>query len=167
MFANFQYSYEAIFRSIQYALVDNACREFLFISEYFMVQNQPALQLFNKIMGKTLHLLQVTRLPLVPVTFCCKYFCNLQKNIEQYISTCFDSIAIFLCFHLVLRYKIMCHKRCVPALDDYWDMMERVLLPRFEYILKLNISSIRDCDVTKFNLEKGPHYVSVGDFEFE
>lgn len=141
-----KYPYEAIFRSVQYALVDNACREYLFASEYFMVQSQLALQLFNKIMGKTLTL--------------------LQKNIEQYISTCYDSIAIFLCFHLILRYKIMCHKRCVPALDDYWENLEKCLLPRFEYIVKLNVNSIRDCDVTKFNLEKGPHYIARRYAEF-
>ncbi|KAL1491499.1 hypothetical protein ABEB36_012088 [Hypothenemus hampei] len=141
-----KYSYEAIFRSIQYALVDNACREYLFVSEYFMVQNQAAMQLFSKIMGKTLAL--------------------LQKNAEVYIGACYDSIAIFLCFHLVLRYKIMCHKRCVPALDDYWDTLESILLPRFEYILRLNINSIRDCDVTKFNLEKGPHYIARRYAEF-
>lgn len=57
----FQYPFEALFRSVQYALVDNACREYLFICEYFMVKNQPALDLFNKIMGKTLNLLQVNK----------------------------------------------------------------------------------------------------------
>lgn len=141
-----KYPYEAIFRSVQYAVVDNACREYLFCCEYFIVQNQAALQIFLKIMGKTLGL--------------------LQKNIEQYIATCYDSIALFLCYHLVLRYKIMCHKRCVPALDDYWDLLEKLLLQRFEYVVRLNINSIRDCDVTKFNLEKGPHYITRRYAEF-
>ncbi|XP_060518176.1 vacuolar protein sorting-associated protein 52 homolog [Cylas formicarius] len=141
-----RYPFEALFRSVQYALVDNACREYLFVSEYFMVQNQAAMNLFNKILGKTLNL--------------------LQRNIESYIATSFDSIAIFLCFHLVLRYKIMCHKRCVPALDYYWESLEKILLPRFEHIVRLNINSIRDCDVTKFNLEKGPHYIARRYAEF-
>ncbi|KAJ8961203.1 hypothetical protein NQ318_008886 [Aromia moschata] len=141
-----RYPFEALFRSIQYALVDNACREYLFVSEYFVVKGQPALDLFNKIMGKTLNL--------------------LQKNIETYTSSCYDSIAIFLSFHLVQRYKIMCHKRCVPALDEYWENLEKLLLPRFEYIVQLNISSIRECDVTKFNLELGPHYIARRYAEF-
>lgn len=71
----------------------------------------------------------------------------------------YDSIGIFLCYHLVLRYRIMCHKRCVPSLDDYWDALERVLLHRFDYILQLNINSIKDFDIAKFNKEMGPHYV--------
>ncbi|VEN56786.1 unnamed protein product [Callosobruchus maculatus] len=142
-----RYPFEALFRSVQYALVDNACREYLFICEYFMVKDQAAIDVFYQIMEKTLTL--------------------LQKNIESYVSNCYDSIAIFLCFHLVLRYKIMCHKRCVPALDQYWERLEKeVLLPRFEFIVRLNIQSIRDCDVTRFNLELGPHYIARRYAEF-
>nr|CAI5852852.1 unnamed protein product [Callosobruchus analis] len=142
-----RYPFEALFRSVQYALVDNACREYLFICEYFMLKDQGAIDVFNQIMEKTLSL--------------------LQKNIESYVSSCYDSIAIFLCFHLVLRYKIMCHKRCVPALDQYWEHLEKeVLLPRFELIVRLNIQSIRDCDVTRFNLELGPHYIARRYAEF-
>jgi hypothetical protein len=31
---------------------------------------------------------------------------------------------------------------------------------RFEYIFRLNIQSVKDCDPTKFSKEMGPHYVS-------
>lgn len=55
-----QYNFEALFRSEQYALVDNACREYLFVSEFFMVRGPQALELFNQIMGKTLGLLMVS-----------------------------------------------------------------------------------------------------------
>lgn len=55
----------------------------------------------------------------------------------------------------------MCHKRCVPALDFYWENLEKCLLARFEYVCHLNIQSIRDCDPSKFQPEMGPHYVSV------
>lgn len=54
----------------------------------------------------------------------------------------------------------MCHKRCVPALDKYWETLQGIILPRFEQIFRMNINSIRDCDPTKFNKELGPHYVS-------
>lgn len=55
-----QYSYEALFRSEQYALVDNACREYLFGTEFFMVRGAQAQDLFNQVMGKTLTLLIVS-----------------------------------------------------------------------------------------------------------
>lgn len=54
----------------------------------------------------------------------------------------------------------MCHKRCVPALDNYWESLQSVIWPRFEQIFRQNIQSIRECDPTKFNKEMGPHYVS-------
>ena len=37
-----KYPYEMLFRSLLYALVDNACREFLFISEFFMLDSNTA-----------------------------------------------------------------------------------------------------------------------------
>lgn len=55
-----QYHFEALFRSEQYALVDNACREYLFLSEFFIVRGTAALDLFYQIMGKTLTLLTVS-----------------------------------------------------------------------------------------------------------
>lgn len=77
------------------------------------------------------------------------------------MADCYDTIALFLCFHLTLRYQLMCHKRCVPALDAYWEMLQGIILPRFEHVFRLNINSIKDCDPTKFNREMGPHYVSI------
>jgi hypothetical protein len=55
-----QYPYEALFRSEQYALVDNACREYLFLVEFFMVPGKQAASLFNQILGETLNLLVVS-----------------------------------------------------------------------------------------------------------
>lgn len=39
--------------------MENACREFIFISEFFMVQGQNALDLFQQVLGKTLALISV------------------------------------------------------------------------------------------------------------
>lgn len=52
--------YEALFRSEQYALVDNACREYLFCTEFFMVRGPQAQDLFNQITGKTMTLMIVS-----------------------------------------------------------------------------------------------------------
>ncbi|XP_025835156.1 vacuolar protein sorting-associated protein 52 homolog [Agrilus planipennis] len=143
-----RYPFEALFRSEQYALVDNACREYLFIAEFFMLKGtqMQAQEMFNQIMGKTLS--------------------HLMKNLESFVSECYDMIALFLCFHLILRYQLMCHKRCVPALDKYWEDLQSIILPRFEYVFRLNITSIRECDPTKFNKEMGPHYITRRYAEF-
>ncbi|XP_061389003.1 vacuolar protein sorting-associated protein 52 homolog [Musca vetustissima] len=141
-----RYTFEALFRSEQYALVDNACREYLFVTEFFMVRGAQAQDLFNQIMGKTLTL--------------------MIKNLETSIQDCFDTIAMFLCIQLIFRYQLMCHKRCVPALDKYWDSLQAVFWPRFEHVFRLNIQSIRDCDPTKFSKEMGPHYITRRYAEF-
>lgn len=36
---------------------------------------------------------------------------------EEHVSECYDSIAIFLSIHIVHRYRNIMHKRAVPALD--------------------------------------------------
>ena len=48
-----KYSYEVLFRSQHFALSDNACREYLFLSEFFHVESQPAKELFQDVLGKT------------------------------------------------------------------------------------------------------------------
>ena len=37
----------------------------------------------------------------------------------SYITTCYDAIAIFLCIHIIHRYKIIMLKRDVPVLEKY------------------------------------------------
>ncbi|CAH0725898.1 unnamed protein product, partial [Brenthis ino] len=142
-----KYSYEALFRSLQYALVDNSCREYLFTTEFFHVKGSHAQELFDRILGKTLSL--------------------LVKNVENYVLECYDCLALFLCIQLINRYRWMCHKRAVAALDSYWDSLLATLWPRLEYVLKLNIQSVRDCDPAKLsNKEMGPHYITRRYAEF-
>ena len=52
-----KYPFEMLFRSAQFALVDNGCREFLFLAEFFMLEGQNAQDLFNLVFGKTLQVL--------------------------------------------------------------------------------------------------------------
>ncbi|KAJ8726410.1 hypothetical protein PYW07_001108 [Mythimna separata] len=142
-----KYSYEALFRSLQYALVDNGCREYLFTTEFFHVKGSHAQELFDRILGKTLSL--------------------LVKNVDNYVLECFDCLALYLCIQLINRYRWMCHKRAVAALDSYWDSLQGTLWPRLEYVLKLNIQSVRECDPAKLsNKELGPHYITRRYAEF-
>ncbi|XP_047987271.1 vacuolar protein sorting-associated protein 52 homolog [Leguminivora glycinivorella] len=142
-----KYSYEALFRSLQYALVDNSCREYLFTTEFFHVKGSHAQELFDRILGKTLSL--------------------LVKNVENYVLECYDCLALFLCIQLINRYRWMCHKRAVAALDSYWDSLHGILWPRLDFVLKLNIQSVRECDPAKLsNKELGPHYITRRYAEF-
>ncbi|KAL2740728.1 vacuolar protein sorting-associated protein 52 [Vespula squamosa] len=144
--SNIRYHYEALFRSEQYAVVDNACREYLFLTEFFKVSGNEAMKIFNKIMEKTLNL--------------------MAKNLQSFVDDCYDTIALFLCLHLVMRYQLTCHKRAVPALDEYWANLTDIIRPRFDFIFRQNIQSIKNCDPLKFSKETGPHYITRRYAEF-
>ncbi|KAM9384766.1 vacuolar protein sorting-associated protein 52 homolog isoform 1-T2 [Pholidichthys leucotaenia] len=142
-----RYPYETLFRSQHYALLDNGCREYLFLSDFFMVVGNSALDLFNSIMGKTLSM--------------------FLKGMSTYVSDCYDSIAIFLCIHIILRFRAITAKRSIPALDKYWDAVLELLWPRFELILEMNIHSIRNTDPQKLGvLDTRPHYITRRYAEF-
>ncbi|RVE67096.1 hypothetical protein OJAV_G00113910 [Oryzias javanicus] len=142
-----RYPYETLFRSQHYALLDNGCREFLFLCDFFMVAGNSALDLFNSIMGKTLSM--------------------FLKSMSTYVSDCYDSIAVFLCIHIILRFRAITAKRNIPALDKYWEAVLELLWPRFELILEMNIHSIRNTDPQKLGLlDTRPHYITRRYAEF-
>lgn len=43
----------------------------------------------------------------------------LQKSMSTYVSDCYDSIAIFLCIHIILRFRAITTKRDIPALNKW------------------------------------------------
>uniref|UniRef100_A0A8C0ATV0 Vacuolar protein sorting-associated protein 52 homolog n=1 Tax=Buteo japonicus TaxID=224669 RepID=A0A8C0ATV0_9AVES len=142
-----RYPFESLFRSQHYALLDNSCREYLFLCDFFMVTGPSAQDLFNAVMGKTLTM--------------------FLKHMEAYVCDCYDSIAIFLCIHIVLRFKAIMAKRNIPAVDKYWDTLLDILWPRFKHILELNIQSIQSTDPQKLGfLDTRPHYITRRYAEF-
>merc|ERR1719427_652935 len=142
-----KYPFEFLFRSAQYALVDNACREYLFLAELFMVDGQNAQDLFNLVFNKTTQI--------------------MIKYVDTYVQDSYDCIAIFLCVHLVQRYQLLCHKRCVPGLDKYWETLNGLLWPRLTQVMEMNIQSIKDCDVMRRKpADLRPHYITRRYAEF-
>lgn len=133
-------SFETLFRSVQYALVDNACREYKFDCEFFKVDQPTAQGLFSQIMGKTLGL--------------------LIKHLENFVENCYDALALFLCGQLSMRYQALCQNRLVPVLAQYWDTILAMIGTRFRFILKRHVQSVKDYDISKFNKEKKPHFIT-------
>ncbi|PFX27268.1 Vacuolar protein sorting-associated protein 52-like [Stylophora pistillata] len=142
-----KYSFESLFRSMHFALLDNSCREYLFLADFFMVQKNSARDLFTAVFGKTLSL--------------------FLKQMDTYLESCFDAIGIFLCIHIVHRYRILMHKRSVPALDKYWDTVLEMSWPRFTYIVELNVDSVRNTDPQRLGvIDIRPHYITRRYAEF-
>lgn len=142
-----RYSIEALFRSHQYALVDNACREYLFIVEFFDQRPPQALQLFQIMFAKTTQ--------------------HTLKYLEEEFATSFDCLALFLCLHIVYRFRLLCHKRAVNALDMYWEQLVQFLWPRFEQLFLAHINSVRVCDTTRLTgSDTRPHFITRRYAEF-
>ncbi|XP_054164992.1 vacuolar protein sorting-associated protein 52 homolog [Oppia nitens] len=145
--SDIRYSVESLFRSHQFALVDNACREYLFITEVFMANHNTAQEFFTIVLGKT--------------------FSLMIKHIEDQFQNSYDTIALFVCLHIIYRYRLLAHKRAVPTLDFYWETIVKIIWPRFDYVFQLHIQSIRQCDTSKLtNFDTRPHYITRRYAEF-
>ncbi|XP_072777134.1 vacuolar protein sorting-associated protein 52 homolog isoform X2 [Taeniopygia guttata] len=141
-----RFPFESLFRSQHFALLDAACREFAFLSEFFLVSGAGAQELFNAVMGRTLSM--------------------FQKHLESFVADCYDAIAVFLCIHLALRFRALMAKRGVPALDGYWAWLLELLWPRFELILELHIRSVQGTDPQRLGTDTRPHYITRRYAEF-
>lgn len=143
-----KYTPEALFRTIHYALLDNACREFLFLRDFFMTSSEnQTTDLFNQVFTKTLNL--------------------IQSHVSEQFKNGYDTIATFLCLHLVYRYREMARKKKIPILDPYWDITVKCLYPRFEKLVQMHAESVRNCDCDKFaNVDTLPHPITRRYAEF-
>lgn len=142
-----RYPMEALFRSHQWAIVDNGCREYIFCTDYFILKDTAACELFDRILGRTL-----------------KYVLHV---CEEEFRSSYDCIGLFLCLHIVYRYRILTHKRAVPALDNYWESMIDILWPRFDITFQMQIQSVKTCDPEKLGTcDRTPHYITRRYAEF-
>ncbi|XP_065332207.1 vacuolar protein sorting-associated protein 52 homolog [Cloeon dipterum] len=138
--------YEIIFRSVQFALLENGCREFIFLKEFFVVQGNAALDMFNQVLGMTLGM--------------------LQKNLDNYAADSYDAIGLMVCANICLKYKSICQERSIAALDTHWSALLAFIWPRLEHVLRLHVQSVKQLDTSKFNRELRPHYITRRFAEF-
>lgn len=136
-----KYTPEALFRTVHYALLDNTCREYLFIRDFFMTSGEAqTTDLFNLIFSKTLTL--------------------VHSHFNEQFKSSFDTIALFLCLHLLYRYREMARKKKISVLDSYWDSTVKCLYSRFEKLFQMQINSVKVCDCDKFaSVDTTPHLV--------
>lgn len=147
MKSEIKYPIEAIFRSHQYALVEHACREYFFISNFFYNKVTAIQDVFTSVFIRVIQL--------------------ILKAVEEEFTVSYDCIGIFLCLHIVYRFRLICHKRAVPALDSYWENLVNILWIRFEYLIQLQIQSLKNCDIYKIeNCDTRPHFITRRYAEF-
>uniref|UniRef100_A0A914HU87 Vacuolar protein sorting-associated protein 52 homolog n=1 Tax=Globodera rostochiensis TaxID=31243 RepID=A0A914HU87_GLORO len=136
---NETFQFESLFRSVQYALVDHCSHEFLFICDFFMVNDQSAVDLFTSVMGRSTNL--------------------ILKLLEEKIAVNFDAISLFLCICFCAKFRELMIDRAVVPIDDYWDTLGRFLWGRLDAVMTAHNDSVRAIDVRKMPVDSRPHYV--------
>uniref|UniRef100_A0A914CG91 Vacuolar protein sorting-associated protein 52 homolog n=1 Tax=Acrobeloides nanus TaxID=290746 RepID=A0A914CG91_9BILA len=139
--ANERFQFECLFRSIQYALVDHCSHEFLFLSDFFMVNGQAAVDLFSQVMGRSIS--------------------HLLKAIEEKVTVNYDAISLFLCICLCTKYCELMSERSVVSIDGFWENIAKMLWLRFEAVMNMHNESVRNLDVRKLQtpVDTRPYYV--------
>lgn len=146
--------YEAVFRSVQQHLMNAATSEYLFLLDFFHQgggsrsgssggphqQLLRARDLFLRVFAKTLSV--------------------CLENLENYLFTCYDAVALLLMVRLTHAQRLVMEKRRIPVLDSYFDRVALLLWPRFKTVFDLNLQSVRAAKVKKLGaLDLHPHYV--------
>ncbi|KAF6771359.1 hypothetical protein AHF37_09929 [Paragonimus kellicotti] len=147
------YPVEVLFRSVQFALLDAACREYFFLSDFFLLSpgsghpspsQTPRIQsraqsgaalavLFDQVMGRTLAMLHKqidTRL--IPVAS-------------------HDALGMLICLQLLHAFLRLAQERGVPVMDQFWTTIIETFWVRVTDRLDAHIASLQhDFDVTSF-----------------
>eukprot|EP01134_Creolimax_fragrantissima_P001650 CFRG1650T1 len=147
---NDRFYIEKLFRSYNYAMLDNACHEYLFIVQFFQVKTGGGtMDIFKAVFERSLNL--------------------FTDHLRDLLNSCFDTIGVLLCIRIVHFYQRMAQHRCIPALERYHQSLEMLLWPRLKMLLDMNIRSVKECsdDPKKLgSIETRPHYVTRRFAEF-
>ena len=157
-----QFQFEAIFRTIQYALVDHCSHEFLFLCDFFIVEGQSAVDVFTSVMSKAIAQLLVSFLLLLQVSNFLVDVARLQKSMEERIAVNYDAISLFICICLCTKYSELMASRCVVSIDGYWHGLADLLWRRFAAVMSAHTDSVRAFDAkrAKTPIDTRPHYVT-------
>lgn len=115
---------EVPFRAMNLALIDNACAEYSFLTEFFYKQSYHANnRKFNDIFQPTFELGQALT--------------------KQLIDSSFDALGVLTCVRLSQHFAFELQRRKVPVAESYINGTSMLLWPRFQQIIDAHCESIR------------------------
>ncbi|PIC19186.1 hypothetical protein B9Z55_024817 [Caenorhabditis nigoni] len=137
------YQFESLFRSLQLAFVDHYSHEFLFITDFFLVNNEEAVELHNKAIARAMSV--------------------VLKSCEEQIALSFDAISLHLCICLCDKFVNVLAEREVPEATEYWNTVASFLWTRLNFVMAQHYDSVKAVDVKKLmhsgSLDTRPHYI--------
>ncbi|KAF9109077.1 Vacuolar protein sorting-associated protein 52 [Mortierella sp. AM989] len=139
-----KYPYEALFRSFNLALIDNASSEYLFLLEYFSKRSQPDIEGIRAVFS---HIFEPTlKLGLT--------------NVKEYADSSYDAIGILLCLRINYQLAKELNRRKISALDKYGDAIHMALWPRFQVVVDMHIESVRKARTKIKPKNVHPHWIA-------
>jgi hypothetical protein len=145
---NEKYHEEVIFRSEQRLLLDTATAEFLFLGDFFCVDDAQQVALFHEVFGKTLTL--------------------FRESLDLHLSVSFDAVGFLLMIHIVEHLKQSCERRRIEScLSQYFDHLLVLLWPRLKSVLDANLDSLKNAHPSMMGITSTqPHICSRRFAEF-
>ncbi|CAI2357448.1 unnamed protein product [Caenorhabditis sp. 36 PRJEB53466] len=141
--SNQWYQFEALFRSLQLAFVDHYSHEYLFLTDFFLVTNDEAVDLHNKAMARSM---------MVVLDSC-----------REQISLSWDAISLHLCLCMCDKFIEMLAEREVPELPEYWNNVTSLLWTRLNLVMSQHYDSVKSVDLKKLqhagSLDARPHFI--------
>ncbi|KAJ3070045.1 hypothetical protein HDU98_006918 [Podochytrium sp. JEL0797] len=156
-----KFPYEVIFKSINRLLMDNASSEYIFTTEFFFspwkkASKSPA----------------TTGSPVSPpppggsndpnVVFAEIFEPTLkfiQSALQKYIDNSYDAVGVLLCIRLNSFHLRVMQKRRIPCLENFMNLLNILLWPRFQAIIDLHIESLRKIGKVTVNKDCHPHFI--------
>ncbi|ODV94919.1 hypothetical protein PACTADRAFT_30339, partial [Pachysolen tannophilus NRRL Y-2460] len=129
------YWMEFSFKNFNLALLDNVCVEYLFLGEFFKLQNGEQNDICNNIFDKTF---------------------KLGIDYTKYlISDSYDSYGILICIRLSQSFEFELQHRRIPIMEDYLNLQMIELWPKFQKLVDLNCENMKKVLTKKSSLLPG------------
>ncbi|KAI9348662.1 Sac2 family-domain-containing protein [Obelidium mucronatum] len=90
----------------------------------------------------------------------------IQGALRQYIDNSYDAVGVLLCIRLNTFHLRMMQKRRIPCLENYMNLLNILLWPRFQAIIDLHIESLRKIGKVSVTKDCHPHFITRRYAEF-
>ncbi|KAJ3296154.1 hypothetical protein HDU79_007408 [Rhizoclosmatium sp. JEL0117] len=165
-----KFPYEVIFKSMNRLLMDNACSEYIFTTEFFLSEwKKPGRDGKGREASSTTSISPATPNIDPNTVFADIYEPTLrflQSTFRSYIDNSYDAVGVLLCIRLNSFHLRIMQKRRVPCLDNFMNLLNILLWPRFQAIIDLHIESLRKITKLAVNKESHPHFITRRYAEF-
>ncbi|KAJ3130428.1 hypothetical protein HK100_008030, partial [Physocladia obscura] len=190
-----RFPYEAIFKSINRLLMDNASSEYIFTTEFFLspwkkgraiaareaiavlsASSSPAspFSLSNSSSSPSSAATSPDNTSFADPAVAGAVFAEIfeptlrfiQGALKYYIDNSYDAVGILLCIRLNAFHLRIMQKRRIPCLESFMNLLNIMLWPRFQAIIDMHIESLRRIVKIPADKDCHPHFITRRYAEF-